>query len=330
VLVRSGYDGARVYAASGRLVTTLRVRGGTSTSGAFSPDGTLVATATATGPVQVWRLPTGRLVRELRGHKPTDLGSGTFFLIRRVEFSADGRRLLTAGYDGTARIWDVGTWTTLRVLRPQRAGYLEAATFSPDGKLVATASGTGGRVGIWDSDTGGLVRTIQTRGGQFCATFSADSKLLVTCGGDGVARIWNVDSGERQLALRGHSGWVLSGTFSPDGTLLATTGLDGTARVWDTATGAAVAVVNGVRGYPAVFSSDGSMLAAAGSLVEARTGDPIANVAAVGDPIVSALSPDGSLVATMGFDGVGALLRCDLCRPLPQLLELAKQREGSN
>jgi WD40 repeat protein len=327
VLVRRGYDGARVYAASGRLVATLRARGGTLTGGAFSPDGTLVATATATGPVQVWRIPTGRLLRELRGHKPTDLtGSGLLLLIRRVEFSADGRRLVTAGYDGTARIWDVGTWTTLRVLRPPRARYLEAATFSPDGKLVATASGTGGRVRIWDSVSGRLVRTLQTRGGQFCATFSADSKLLVTCGGDGVARIWNVDSGKRQLALRGHSGWILSGTFSPDGTLLATTGVDRTARVWDTATGAVIAVVSGVRGYPAVFSSDGSLLAAAGSIVEARTGDPIANVAAVGDPIVSALSPDGARAATMGFDGVGALLRCDLCRPLPQLLELAKQR----
>jgi WD40 repeat protein len=327
VLVRSGYDGARVYAASGRLVTTLRVRGGTVTGSAFSPDGTLVATATATGPVQVWRLPTGRLVRKLRGHKPTALGApGIFYLIRRVEFSADGRRLVTAGYDGTARIWDVGAWTTVRVLRPPRSSYLEAATFSPDGKLVATASGAGGTVAIWDSETGGLVRRIRTRGPQFCATFSADSKLLVTCGGDGVARIWNVDSGERVLAFRGHSGWVLSGTFSPDGTLLATTGADATARVWDTTTGAAVAVLNNVHGYPAVFSSDGSLLAAAGSIVEARTGDPIANVATVGSPIVSALSPDGSLVATMGFDGAGALIRCDVCRTRRQLLELAKQQ----
>jgi len=170
------------------------------------------------------------------------------------------------------------------------------------------------------------VRRIRTRGPQFCATFSADSKLLVTCGGDGVARIWNVDSGERQLSLRGHSGWVLSGTFSPDGTLLATTGADATARVWDTTTGAAVAVLSGVRGYPAVFSSGGSLLAAGGSVVEARTGDPIANVATVGKPAVSTLSPDGSLVATMSFSGAGALFRCDLCRPLPRLLALAKQR----
>jgi WD40 repeat protein len=314
VLVRSGYGGASVYAASGRPVTTLRVPGRTVTGGAFSPDGRLVATASTDGPVQVWRLPTGRLVRELRSH------------IRRVEFGADGRRLVTAGYDGTARIWDVGTWTTVRVLRPPRSGPLETATFSPDGTLVATASGTGGRVAIWDSETGGLVRTIRTRGAQFCANFSADSKLLVTCGGDGVARIWNVDSGERLLALRGHSGVVTSGTFSPDGTLLATTGVDGTARVWDTTTRTAIAVVSGVHGNPAAFSSDGSLLAAGGSIVEARTGDPIANVATVGEPAVSALSPDGSLVATMGSDGAGALFLCDLCRPLPQLLELAKQR----
>jgi len=324
VLVRSGFDGARVYDAKGRLDTSLRVRGGTVTGGAFSPDGTLVATATATGPAQVWRLPGGTLVRELRGHRMTELGAGERSLIRRVEFSPDGERLLTAGYDGTARIWDVGSWRTLHALGTPGSGYLEAATFSPDGEHVATASGQGGRVRVWDAATGRLVRALPTRGPQFCASFSPDSELLVTCGGDGVARVWDVGSGERRTALRGHTGWVLSGVFSPDGSLAATTGLDGTARIWDAETGAAVAVVNGVRGYPAVFSADGSLLAAAGSIVEARTGVPVANVGRVGDPIVSALSPDGGLVATMGFDGFGELVHCDLCRPLPQLLERAR------
>jgi len=324
LLVRRGFDGARVYDAAGRLVATLRVRGGPLASGAFSPDSSLVATATATGPAQVWRLPSGRLVHQLRGHKPFNRGGGELLLIRRVGFSPDGKFLLTAGFDGTARIWDVATWKTRHVLRQPRQQYLKSATFSPDGRLVATAGWGSGRVGIWDSETGRLVRALRTRGAQLCASFSPDSKLLVTCDTGGVARIWDVGSGERLLALHGHTGFVLSGVFSPDGRLVATTGSDGTARVWDTATGAVLAVVNGIRGFPAVFSADGSLLAAAGSIVEARTGGPIVNVSSVGHPIVSAFGPDGSLVATMGFDGVGGLFRCDLCRPLPQLVELAK------
>ena len=83
--------------------------------------------------------------------------------------------------------------------------------------------------------------------------------------------MWDVTSGRVKTALRGHTGPVVSAVFSRDGTLVATTGSDGTARVWDVTTGAVEAVVDGVGAWPAVFDADGSLLAAADSIVEART-----------------------------------------------------------
>ena len=153
-----------------------------------------------------------------------------------------------------------------------------------------------------------------------------DATVLVSCGADGVARIWDVAGGRLILALRGHSGAVLSAVFSPDGKLVATTGQDATARIWDAATGAPLAVVSRVGGYPAVFAASGSLVAAAGSIVLARTGDLIADVGEVGETLVSAVSPDGRFAATVGFSGVGGIFRCELCRPLPQLVALARRQ----
>ena len=326
LLVRSGFDWPRLYDASGKLLAALPRKGGTTTSGAFSPDGTLVAIATAVGPVQVWDVPGGRLVRSLRGHEPRELGTpGLGFLIRRVGFSPDGTQLLTAGYDGTARICDVATWGTLHVLEA-KSGPLEAATFSPDGKLVATAGFGDHAVRIWDAGNGTLVRALPGRVNLYCASFGPDATLLVSCGADGVARIWDVAGGRLILALRGHVKAVLSAVFSPDGKLVATTGQDGTARIWDAATGAPVAVVINVGGYPAVFAAGGSLVAAAGSIVLARTGDLIADVGEMGEPLVSAVSPDGLLAVTVGHSGVGGLFRCELCGPLPQLVAFARRQ----
>jgi WD40 repeat protein len=334
LLVRNGFDGARLYRASGARLATLAVHGGGMTAATFSPDRKLLVTVTATGPAQVWDTRSGRLVHELRGHKPSaipGLPGEPYYLIRTAEFSPDGKLLATAGYDGTARIWDTTTWKTLHVLSSPGRRVLTTVTFSPDGTKLATAGWFDGTVRVWNVANGRLLESL--RGTRLpavypaCASFSPDSTLLVTCG-NGIAYVWDLTSGRGrvQTVLRGHTGPVASAVFSPDGTLVATTGSDGTARVWDVTTGAVDTVVDGVGAWPAVFDADGSLLAAGGSVVEARTGERIADLGATHDPRVSAISPGGRLAATMSVDGVGGLYTCDLCEPLPQLVKLAERR----
>jgi WD40 repeat protein len=97
---------------------------------AWSPDSTLVATASDDGAARVWT-PAGRQVSIEQGHRGA---------VASVAFDPDGKLLITASAtDGTARIWDAESGDQLAVFGGgPGAKALDAAAFSPDGRLVVT------------------------------------------------------------------------------------------------------------------------------------------------------------------------------------------------
>ncbi len=114
-------------------------------------------------------------------------------------------------------------------------GPVRTASFSPDGRLVVTASDDGS-ARIWRVN-GTLLHTLRQRGPLTTASFSPDGSLVLTAGVDRTARIWRVAGGAPIVTLR-HGGPVTSASFSTDGRLVLTTSEDGTARLWNPATGA--------------------------------------------------------------------------------------------
>ncbi|MFF2205744.1 trypsin-like peptidase domain-containing protein [Streptomyces sp. NPDC058145] len=241
--------------------------------------------------------------------------------VRAVVFSPDGKRLVTAGEDGTARLWDTATGRPLHTLT--HTDWVNATAFSPDGTMVATAS-RDGTARLWDTDSGRPLRTLTHNGNVRAAVFSPDGTMLVTASRDGTARLWDTDSG-RPLHTLTHNEDVRAAGFSPDGKKLATAGSEGTARLWDTDSGRSLHTLThkGPVNVTA-FSPDGTTLVTAGEDGTARLWDTdsgrLQRTLTHNENVRAAVfSPDGKKVVTAGEDGTARLWDTDSGRSLHTL-----------
>ncbi|HSN29817.1 MAG TPA: protein kinase [Kofleriaceae bacterium] len=98
---------------------------------AISPDGHLLAGATADRSIRVWR-DNGMQIDKLMGHKD---------LVEDVAFSPDGKELASASYDRTIRIWQLGS-DRHRVLRGHSGAVMRIAWRSPHELVSGSHDGT--------------------------------------------------------------------------------------------------------------------------------------------------------------------------------------------
>jgi WD40 repeat protein len=248
----------------------------------------------------VYRLCHTELVR-LRGH--------TSHVIS-VAFSPDGSRLLTASWDGTAKLWDAATGQEVLPLR-WNADSATAAAYSPDGRRLAAAA-VDGTFKVWDAATGQELLAPKGHSQWVTAVaFRPDGKRLATACKDGTAKVWDAATGEEIRTLRGPPGEALGLAFSPDGTRLATGYQFGAVQVWDAATGKELLTPRGHAGAVngVAFSPNGRRLATASNdgtakVWDAATGKEIRILRGhAGTVFGVAFSPDGQRLATAHENG---------------------------
>ena len=158
--------------------------------------------------------------------------------VNGAAFSADGRRILTWGGEGSARVWDSGSGAPLTP--PLKHGDLiDGAGFDADGtSLVTWSAGTMRR---WDSLTGEDLGPLLRDGESFGdAELSADGSRLLTWNNDGTARLWDTRTGGAVTPPIKHEGSLRGAQLGTDNTRILTWAEDGTGRVWDGTTGGAV------------------------------------------------------------------------------------------
>ena len=183
--------------------------------------------------------------------------------------------------------------------------------FSPDGQLLAVASG----IGVWfyDVATSRELALLPTTSKVYSVSFSPDGTTLASGSDDGAIKLWNVAARKYITTLSGHRHRVTAVSFSPDGRILASGSWDDMVKLWDVATGADIAtLVEGRREgvlyeISVLFSPDGATLA---SISLSREGITLWDVATQtqiitlsghrSQPTSMSFSPDGRILASVG------------------------------
>lgn len=267
----------------------------------WSPDGSLVATASADYTAIIWEAASGESRQILIGHEST---------VEAVAWSPDGTRLVTASGDATAIVWDVSSGAILARLEGHSNGVWDAA-WSPDGTRLATASHDNTAI-IWANESWEPLATLQGHDDYVNGlAWSPDGTRLVTASSDRTAIIWNVATAQPQATLRGHSDAVISVAWSPDGRRIATASHDTTAMVWDPDQGNSLLTLRGHTGRltSVGWSPDGREMLTTSEDQQAIIwnvvdGRQIARLAGHGDQVLGGdWSPDGTTITTAGHDG---------------------------
>jgi WD40 repeat protein/tetratricopeptide (TPR) repeat protein len=204
-----------------------------------------------------------------------------------VAFSPDGKKLITASLDRTARLWDVATGRPIG--QPIKlVSHIYSAAFSPDGKWVFIGATDQGQ--LYDTVTAQAKGPLLSyHGTVYAAAFSPDGKTIVTGITDndeqkGELRFWQADPLAPLEPPLPQPGPISSVAFSPDGSQVVWAGLDGMAHLLDSAsrkpTGAVFRHLGPIM--HAGFSPDGQWIITAGSgvlrLWDAESGQQVGDM----------------------------------------------------
>jgi WD40 repeat protein len=149
-------------------------------------------------------------------------------------FSPDGNWIATLGYDQTVHIWNSANGAQVGKFRIDSKFYV--ARWSPNSEYLAIAK-MGGTIAILRRDGGRVVRLLKGHlDNVYDIAFHPSNTRLASCSRDGVAMLWDLQTGRPLLRFDGAED-VRSVDFSPDGTELAMAGVDGTLRIVDPQSG---------------------------------------------------------------------------------------------
>jgi WD40 repeat protein/serine/threonine protein kinase len=305
---------------------------------AFSPDGKWLASATGglengadkmadSKFVDIGELPAEIIMWDVEARKVITTLTGHTKSILSLVFSPDGKSLATGSADGTVKLWDVVSGK-METNLTGFSGPVMAVAISPDGQTLASGGGDfwwkQSELKLWDLVSHKERMVFKGHYGPvFTLAFSPDGRTLASAGMDRIVRLWNVATGEEVRTIKGHKASIWSLAYDPKGERIATASWDQTVKVWDAAQPQGPVVLPGVANLSSCFSPDGKFLILGGRRLQIfAIGAGQAPVTIpdyeTGD-LSLAISPDGSILASAGIDGIVTLWEVGTWRRLATL-----------
>jgi WD40 repeat protein len=324
---------------------------------AFSPDGTMLASADSDGTVRLWNPATGDPIGRAL---PADPGGSNG--VHSVAFSPDGTMLASGGSDGTVRLWNPATGQPIG--HPMQIDHVSPGTvrngvsdvaFSPDSKVLIIVHG---------NDYTMQLRNVTTRqpiawpfpgdpqGNVAGIAFSPDGKRVALINGNGTVQLWNPATRQpiTSIVPRDLPGGAGEVVFSPDGKMLAIADDLNSVQVWNLVTGKPIGspVQAGNQdggGFTGIaFSPDSKMLAAVSDVyTDPASGGESTSTVRVWNPVTGkptgppiqtatqygtsgvAFSPVADMLATAEGDGTVRLWNPVTGKPVASPIQLVTQ-----
>src|SRR3954453_24249902 len=156
----------------------------------FSPDRRSYLAGGDVGPLRLWDVDSGKLLREFTGHEGWS---------HCAAFTPDGKQVLSGGTDRALRLWDVATGQQVRTFAGHTAEVRTVAV-SPDGRLALSGSGDK-TLRLWELATGKELRRLEGHAGWCGGCFSPDGKRVLSFSPDRTVRLWEVATGKSLRVL---------------------------------------------------------------------------------------------------------------------------------
>lgn len=215
---------------TGATVATLSGHTASVTSVTFSPDGTKIATASAsaTNNIKIW---------ETTGWTNTQTLTHTSSGVNALAFNPAGTQLASGATAATdnAVVWLVADWSNVTTKTHSSIGVL-SVMYSSDGTLLATgADDTSNNIKIWETTGWTNTQTLNQHTNSVTSlAFNPAGTLLASASKDDLIKIWSTASWTVSQTITASAGDVNAVGFKNDGKLLASVHADDSLRIWST------------------------------------------------------------------------------------------------
>lgn len=237
-LATSGQGGAYLWDAETATIRERLKIDWTPSAMAFSPDGKSLAVASR-GTIFMWETETGNSLPQLVGHR-TD--------VNRLQFTPDGKQLISASSDNTVRIWSLENATEIGSMRTPGSPILDVS-LSPDGQMLATVDTfLTNCVKVWDISTASFIGVLPKTNWTAHRCIYTPQGDLVTTGADREVILWNPKTGEKIRSFEGITANVTTvDLWMPNDSTVAAICNDGTVYLWNIETAQLLRTVPGER-----------------------------------------------------------------------------------